>query len=126
MRKFGSNGTKNGQIQSPWGVGLLSNGNIVVSEHSGNRLQIFDFQGNFVRVVGAGQVANPGQLFVDSDDNILVADSGNNRIQVFHHDGNRIKTIGTGQMSFPLGVCMDHEGRIIVSEGHPANRISIF
>ena len=70
-------------MKGPLGVGLLSNGNIVVTENGGNRLQIFDSQGKFVRIVGAGQVENPRHLFVDSDDNILVADYDNDRIQVF-------------------------------------------
>jgi len=82
-----------------------------------------DYQGNFVRIVGAGQIDKSNHLFVDSEDNILVADYNNKCIQVFHQNGNHIKTIGTGQI-FPLGVCMDREGRIIVSEA--ANRISIF
>ena len=110
-------------MQDPIGVGLLSNENIVVAEHHGNRLQIFYSQGNFRRVVGAGQVTNPEHLFVDSDDNILVADYGNNCIQVFNQNGNHVKTIGTGEKSCPVGVCMDREGRIVVSEG---SRISIF
>ena len=113
-------------MQSPFGVGLLSNANIVVSEWQGNRLQIFDVEGNFVRIVGAGQVKDPNHLFVDSDDNILVTDYSNSRIQVFHQNGNHIKSIGTGQFSCPRGVCMDHEGRIIVSEGITGQRISIF
>ena len=123
-RTFGSEGAGNGQMKNPVGVGLLSNGNIVVAESDGNRLQIFDSQGNFVRIVGAGQLKNPWHLFVDSDDNILVADYMNSRIQVFHQNGNHVKTIGTGQISNPYGVCMDREGRIIVSEG--GQRISIF
>jgi len=81
----------------PFGIGLLSNGNIVVSEYGGNRLQILDSQGNCVQIVGTGQVKSPLQLFVDSDDNILVADRDNNRIQVFLQNGNHIKSIGTGQ-----------------------------
>jgi len=88
----------------------------MASENGGNRLQIFDFEGNFVRIVGAGQFSSTYHLFVDSDDNILVADTGNNRIQVFHQNGNHIKTIGTGHLSHPGGVCLDREGRIIVSE----------
>jgi len=74
IRKFGSEGTGNGQMNGPVGVGLLSNGNIVVADDN-NRVQIFDFEGNFVRIVGAGQVRNPWHLFVDSDENILVADN---------------------------------------------------
>jgi len=88
-----------------------------------------DYQGNFVRIVGAGQIDKPNHLFVDSEDNILVADYNNKCIQVFHQNGNHIKTIGTGQILNPLGVCMDREGRIIVSEAesHGATqRISIF
>jgi len=111
-------------MKNPIGVGLLSNGNIVVSEFSGNRLQIFDSQGNFVRIVGAGQVKNPHHHFVDSDDNILVADLGNNRIQVFDQNGNHIKTFGTGQLSHPLVFAWIRR-RIIVSE-YCTHRISIY
>jgi len=126
IRKFGLKGDGNGQMKDPCGVGLLSNGNIVVAEWGGNKLQIFDFEGNYVRIAGAGQVRSPCHLFVDSDDNRLVADSGNECIRVFNQNGDHIKTIGTGQISRPLGVCMDREGRIIVSEGGNGQRISIF
>ena len=96
----------------------------MVAENGGNRLQIFDSEGQFVRLVGPGQVKSPFHLFVDSDDNILVVDYGHDRIQVFNQNGNHIKAIGAGQLFGPLGVCMDREGRIIVSEY--TNRISIF
>ena len=33
VRKFGSNGNGNGQMQRPIGFGLLSNGNIVVADY---------------------------------------------------------------------------------------------
>jgi len=59
VRKFGSYGERNGELKNPWGVGLLSNGNMVMSEDDGNR-QIFDSQGNFVRIVGAGQLEDLG------------------------------------------------------------------
>jgi len=100
---------------------------IVVSEDDGNKLQIFDSEGIFVRIVGAGRVKDPGHLIVDSDDNILVADYGNRRIQLFDQNGKHIKTIGTGQIHDPLSVCMDRDGRIIVCEGgDDAESISIF
>jgi len=113
-------------MKNPLGVGLLSNQNIVVAENDGNRLQIFDSQGTFVRIIGAGQVKDPYHLFVDSDDHILVAAAGNNRIQVFYQNGDHIKTIGSGQNFDPRGICMDHEGRILVAEGVKGQRVSIF
>jgi len=58
VRKFGSKGNKNGQMNAPIGVGLLSNGNIVVVEHGGNRLQIFDSQGNLFGLWVQGSLAN--------------------------------------------------------------------
>ena len=113
-------------MDSPSGVGILSNGNIVVAEWSGNRLQIFDSLGNFVRIVGAGEVLEPQHLFVDADDNILVADSGNHRIQVFNQNGDHIKTIGAGELSYPNGVCMDGKGKIIASDCGSGQGIFIF
>ena len=101
----------------------------MVSEFDNHRLQIFEPQGNFVRMVSAGQVKGPCHLFVDSDDSILVVDDGNGRIQVFNQNGHHIKSIGTGQLVNPRGVCMDREGRIIVSEAPVlggVHRISIF
>jgi len=55
VMKFGSFGRGKGQMTHTIGVGLLSNGNIVVAEFGGNRLQIFDSRGNFIRIVGAGK-----------------------------------------------------------------------
>jgi len=87
LRKFGSSGNGNGQLNYPIGIDLLSTGNIVVADHNNSRVSIFDSQGNFVRHIGAGQLSGPYYLFVDSDDNILVADCGG-RIQVFKADGS--------------------------------------
>ena len=97
-----------------------------MSENGGNRLQIFDSQGNFVRIVGAGEVLEPQHLFVDADDNILVADSGNHRIQVFNQNGDHIKTIGAGELSYPNGVCMDGKGKIIASDCGSGQASSFF
>ena len=114
LRKFGSNGKGNGQLSNPYGIGLLSNGNIAVSERNDNRVSIFDSQGNFVRHIGAGQLSSPWRLFVDSDDNILVANSDStNPVRVFKADGTLVKNISVTGHSGAIGICMDPEGRII-------------
>jgi len=115
LRKFGSSGNGNGQLSSPCGIGLLSNGNIVVCENRNGRVSIFDSQGNFIRHICVGQLSNPCHLFVDSDDNILVAnaDTSTNQIRVFKADGTLVKNISITGHGGAVGVCMDFEGRII-------------
>lgn len=144
IRKFGSEGNGEGQFQSPWGIAFLSNGHVVVSECEGNhRLQIFDAEGTFIKVLtrnrevgflwglfgyflsGSKGMKYPFHLFVDSDDNILVADHQRNHIQVFNLEGVPFRTIGQGKLANPMGIWMDHLGRVIVTECGE-NRISIF
>ena len=40
--KFGTNGSKLGEFNQPVSVAILSNDQIVVSEHTNNRIQIFE------------------------------------------------------------------------------------
>ena len=40
--KFGTNGSKLGEFNSPLSVAVLSNGRIVVSDYNYNRIQIFE------------------------------------------------------------------------------------
>jgi len=43
IRKFGSPGSKPGQLSCPVGITINSKGEIIVSELSNNRLQVFDY-----------------------------------------------------------------------------------
>ena len=126
LRKFGSSGNGNGQLSSPCGIGLLSNGNIVVCENRNGRVSIFDSQGNFIRHICVGQLSNPCHLFVDSDDNILVAnaDTSTNQIRVFKADGTLVKNIFIAGHAGAVGVCMDPEGRILAID-HGNGRILV-
>ena len=125
LRKFGTKGNGNGQLSSPYGIGVLSNGNIAVCEGGNSRVSIFDSQGNFVRHICAGQLSQPYHLFVDSDDNILVAnDASTNPIRVFKSDGTPVKNISIAGHGGAVGVCMDPDGRIITTD-HNNGRILV-
>jgi len=125
VKKFGSQGKGNVQLSSPTGIGLLSNGNVIVCEGSNKRVSIFDSQGNFVRHICDGQLANPYNLFVDSDDNILVAnDTSTTPVRVFKADGTLVKNISIAGHAGTGGVCMDPEGRIITID-HKNGRILV-
>ena len=109
------------QFDRPRGIGLLSNGNVVVGDSGNHRLSIFDQQGSFIKIIGAGQLLDPFHIFIDSDDRILVANYSDYGIRILKSStGNLLKTI-------PLkstGITMNQNGRIIASgESHT---VSIF
>ena len=54
VRKFGSKGPGNEQLDGPFGIGVLSKDHVVVFEPHNDRLQVFDAQGHFVRIFGVG------------------------------------------------------------------------
>jgi len=41
IRKFGSQGSGDGQLSNPWGVAIDEDGNIVVCDFSNHRIQVF-------------------------------------------------------------------------------------
>ena len=114
LRKFGTKGTGPGQLMYPCGVGILSTGNIVVSEYHNHRLQIFTPQGQFVSFVGVGMLTKSGHLCVGPDDDIYVADSGNKRVLSFLPTGQLMKILKTG--SFVRKECVwTREGSLSVA-----------
>ena len=133
--KFGSQGSANGQFDSPNGVTVDSADRIIVADANNHRIQIFDSAGSHIQSFGSlgsadGQFSTPRGVTVDSADRIIVADRDNSRIQIFDSSGSHIQSFGSfgsadGQFDFPVGVTVDSAGRIIVSDlGN--NRIQIF
>jgi len=125
LRKFGSQGGGEGELRRPWGIGILSNGDLVLAEawsyfdNKGNqRLSVFTSKGQFLRFIGEGQVTNPLWIFVDSQDNILVTDNDKEGVPCllwFSREGKLLRRIGKGAFHRTYGVVMNRKGDIFVS-----------
>ena len=133
---FGTHGSGHGQFQSPYGVAVSNEGDILVSDIDNHRIQKFTDKGRFLAAVGtkgnghlefhfpAGIAINP------SNDNVYIADCWNNRIQVLNSDLTFSSTFGKsgsgkGQFNNPRGVACDSTGRVYVAD-RDNHRIQIF
>jgi DNA-binding beta-propeller fold protein YncE len=118
-----------GKLQEPRGLTVLSDGTIVVCDFGNNRLQMFDRQQRFLRVVGRGgegasQFKQPGAVAVGPGDEFFVADTWNHRVQVFAKDGT-FKRQWLSDFFSPRGIAVDPEGNVVVADsGH--NRVVRF
>lgn len=143
--QFGKVGMNPGEFNMPNGLCVSDQGEVIVVENLGNRVQIFDAEGRFLLKFG-GQGLRPGQfrlpngIAIDKDDKIYVADSSNHRIQIFQKSGKGdnlrityLKTLGTGkagnadgQFNYPTGVCInERDGTIHVADMNN-HRVQIF
>lgn len=85
---FGAPGTEPGRMRYPYGLAVMPDGSVAVSEFGNNRLQIFSPGAKSVAIRGVpgrepGQLVYPWGIAVDARKRAFIADGGNNRIQVW-------------------------------------------
>ena len=103
----------------PCDILKLHNGNLLVSEHEGDRLALLNSKGRFQSYIGTkgrglGQMVGPLYLAQDYLERIYVTDYGNRRVDVFDKDGNPVFFFGGKQGDFaglkgPTGIAIIDE-----------------
>lgn len=87
----GGRGIGKGQFDSPTGIAVDRNGNILVADTGNKRIEKFSPTGSFLSAVGITsgqeQLAAPNGIAVDRAGNVYVADAGNHRVQKLAPDG---------------------------------------
>ncbi|XP_065908094.1 E3 ubiquitin-protein ligase TRIM71-like [Dysidea avara] len=86
--KFGTEGSKWGQLKDPCSLVTDESGLILVADTGNHRVSIFDEDGSCVHCFGSlglddGQFSRPRGIALSPNGSIYVSDSRNNRIQVF-------------------------------------------
>ncbi len=93
----GGLGTDEGQFDSPTGMCVDGNGNILVADTGNGRVEKFSPIGTFLSIIGAkgsgrGQLADPNGIAIDRSGNIYVAQIGSN---------SRVQKLGPDRWSSP-------------------------
>lgn len=125
-----------GALSKPTNVTVDQNGMVYIADTLNNRLQVFDADGNFIRMWGksgdaAGYFARPKGVSVDGDGHIWVADAFLNLVQIFDQEGHLVGYLGgggtyPGQFSVPADVYVDQKtNRVFVTDQFPG-RLQVF
>jgi len=119
----------------PTNVAVDSEGNLYVTDTFSARVQVFDADGNFLRMWGKpgtapGTFMRPKGIAVDRDDHVYVVDSEFNNVQVFDSEGRLLMFFGDrgltpGTFTLAAGIGIDPQNRVIVTEQW-TGRVQIF
>ena len=97
--KWGTQGSGDGQFNTPYGIAIDSSGDVYVADYLNNRVQKFTIPGVFL--IKWGTHGNRGRQFdrpidvaVDASGNVYVADLYNHRVQKFTSSGVFLTEVG--------------------------------
>ena len=137
LRTFGTHGSGQGQFQSPCGVAVDDEWNILfVADTYNHRIQKFTPEGQFLTAVGTEgkgplQFDLPNDIVLNSaNKKVYVTDNLNHRVQVLNSDLTFSSSFGKcgsgkGQFAYPCGIACDSTGKVYVAD-QDNHRVQVF
>lgn len=133
--QWGQEGIAEGDFKHPIEVAVDATGNVYVADDTNNRIQVFDSEGNFIRLWGGsgsgdGKFSNAKAVAIDDSGYVYTTDFYNGRVQKFEPDGTFIAKWGTWgtepmQFRYPRGIAVDDSFYVYVADAGN-NRIQKF
>jgi serine/threonine protein kinase/sugar lactone lactonase YvrE len=136
LRKVGSKGTADGQLQLPSGLALDRFNMLYVVDYSTSKISVFSKAGIFQRSFGGkgtgkGLFNVPRGIAIDRYDRLYVADSLNHRVQVFNTNGQYLYFFGgrgseSGKFIGPADLSIDPENNCLYVADRGNCRVQVF
>lgn len=133
LRSFGQHGGADGEFNLPTEV-YVKGGTVAVVDAMNFRVQLFDRDGNFRKVIGIsgdprGGIYRPKGIAIDSENHIYLVDGEWGLVQVFDQEGRLLYRFGNGtgfgQFSLPAGLFIDRNDRVYLADRYN-HRVQVF
>ena len=119
VRRTGTEGGGEGQLNYPSGLCIDYNGDVYVANSSNDRVSVFSKDLNFLKHLGTQQLKNPLDVKV-TPSSVVVLDDSPNCIHFFSRCGDLLRscvTQGKGVMVYdPQFFCLDTAGNILITD----------
>lgn len=99
---IGKEGKAEGEFYYPTDVQFTED-KIWVADAYNNRIQVFDKEGNFLKVIGTEEKMNAATGIYVSDSEVFITDFENDRVLVFDHEGG-LKQVVSDKINKPTDI----------------------
>ena len=116
--QFGSKGKKQGQFDKPWDIAVNDKSRtLAVADSNNERVQMFDFDGNFLREI-ALETQTSSVAFIESGDLRSFVLRAYNKLPLYTnaYGGQFIRYISDEHVKLPLYISVGSDGRIITRD----------
>ena len=119
MRRTGTQGGREGELNYPGGLCIDNNGDVYVAECRNNRVSVFSKDLKFLNCLGTQQLEYPCDVKV-TQDSVVVLDGSPNCIHFFSRSGELLRSCVTqwmdGMVYRPEFFCLDLAGNILITD----------
>ena len=124
VRRTGTEGRGEGQLNSPKGLCLDYNGDVYVADNWNHRVSVFSKDLNFLKHLFTQQLDFPCDVKV-TPNSVVVLDDSPNCIHFFSRSGALLRSCvtqgGDGMVYFPYFFCLDPAGNILITDWYRNN-----
>ena len=121
LAQIGSEGNPDHQFNSPMGLSVDSDGNIIVADSDNKLIKIFTPSGQFLRKFGGEDLLLDPCHCIQKDQYFIVSDCGDDCIKLFNTDGDFLykfgnKGKGDGEFDRPFCLSVDKAEHLMVCD----------
>ena len=129
MRTFGQCGKEEGELNTPLGIDVSTNGQVFVANLYNHCVSVFIEDGTFIRTIGKGKMRYPSDVLVHSSGLVYVVEILS--IAVFSQEGELVRTFGSegrgkGEFKCPRGIAVSPDDHHLYISDTNNHRVQVF